>query len=136
MRFLILHGPNLNIIGLKSAKDGSKITLDKINKHIRRCAKKYDVECKFLQTNEEGKAVNFLQRNRHKTNGIILFPSSWQYSAYALVDTLDILDIPFITISTGEKLNLLQGIDNVSDENVIKGCETGIETLYKSISDK
>ena len=132
MKFLILQGPNLNIIGLKSAKADSIVTLDKINKRIRQKAGGFDVECKFLQTNEEGKAVTFLQRNRKKTDGIILFPTAWQHSGYALVDTLDILDIPFLTISTGEELNLLQGIDNIVNDNILDGCDLGIELLYKT----
>lgn len=129
MRFLILHGPNLNIIGIKSAKTGMKVTLDKINKRIRQKAKKFDVECKFLQTNEEGKAVTFLQRNRKKTDGIIIFPGPWQHSAYSLVDTLDILDIPYITVSTGETLNLLQGIDNIIETDWLIACDIAVDTL-------
>ena len=44
MKLLILHGPNMNLFGVYSAKRGQKITLDKINTHIRRFIRDKDIE--------------------------------------------------------------------------------------------
>ena len=50
MTILILHGPNLNLVGLKSAKTGEKLTLDKINRAIRLHVRKKDINLKIIQT--------------------------------------------------------------------------------------
>ena len=53
MTILILHGPNLNLVGLKSAKAGEKLTLDKINRAIRLYVRKKDINLKIIQTHKE-----------------------------------------------------------------------------------
>ena len=51
MKILVLQGPNLNLIGVKPAQSGKKITLDKINKAIRFEVRKTESELKIFQTN-------------------------------------------------------------------------------------
>ena len=55
MTILILHGPNLDLVGLKSAKAGEKLTLDKINRAIRLHVRKKDINLKIIQTHKECK---------------------------------------------------------------------------------
>ena len=50
MKILILHGPNMNLFGIRSSKEGKKITLDKINRHIRRYIRDKNLETKIIQT--------------------------------------------------------------------------------------
>ena len=47
-KLLIIHGPNMNLIGLRSAKDGSRITIDRIDRVIRRKAKEFNFDLKIL----------------------------------------------------------------------------------------
>ncbi len=82
MKILIIHGPNMNLFGLRSAKSNQNITLDKINKHIRKYVRNLKLEIKIIQTHNEDKVVSYLHRNRTKFDGLILTPGVWQKSAY------------------------------------------------------
>lgn len=98
MNILIIQGPNLNLIGVKSAKQGTRITLDKINKGIRRYIREKDITIKIYQTHSIEKAVTLLQRNRNWANGIILAPGVWSTYEAILVDTLELIEIPTIEV--------------------------------------
>ena len=132
-KILVIHGPNMNLIGHRNKRNKSKITLDKINRCLRNEANKLNQELKIIQTNEEGKAATILQRQRNKIHGILLFPGPWQQSGYVLKDTLEILSIPFITISLGEESDVLQGIDNILEEDIYKACEMALGRLAGSV---
>ena len=64
MKILVLQGPNLNLIGVKSAQAGKSVTLDKINTALRREVRNTEIELKIFQTHKIYMAVSFLQRNR------------------------------------------------------------------------
>ena len=129
MKLLIIHGPNLNLLGLWSAKKGESITLDKLNKHIRKYIRDKNIDIKIIQTNKEDKAVSYIQNNRKKIDGIILVPGVWQYNAYVLSELLDLTAIPFITIIYKEKdyVKLLNGKDNITNEDIITAFENAID---------
>jgi 3-dehydroquinate dehydratase-2 len=100
MNILIVQGPNLNLIGLRSAKSGDQITLDKINRSLRKQANKRpeDLTVKILQTHKFEKAMTTIHRNRKWANGIILAPMAWARYEYALRDCLDTVAIPTIEV--------------------------------------
>ena len=100
MNILIVQGPNLNLIGLRSAKNGDQITLDKINRGLRQQANKRpeDLTVKILQTHKIEKAMTTIHRNRKWANGIILAPMAWARYEYALRDCLDTVAIPTIEV--------------------------------------
>ena len=131
MRILIIHGPNLNLLGLWSAKKGSTVTLDKVNKHIRKYIRNKDIDIKIIQTHEENKAVSYIQNNRKNIDIIIMVPGPWQYSAYVLSELLELTEIPFITINyqVREHIKLLNGFENLIDDNLYKGFEAAIDII-------
>tara|TARA_B110000014_G_scaffold44557_1_gene29488 strand:+ start:162 stop:587 length:426 start_codon:yes stop_codon:yes gene_type:complete len=98
MNILVLHGPNLNLIGSKSAKVGQKITIDKINTGIRRHIRNEDIQIKILQTHKQFHAINFIQVNRNWADFFLLAPMSWARFEYAILDTLKISNIKTIQI--------------------------------------
>ena len=98
MKILILHGPNLNLIGSKSAEIGGKITIDKINTGIRRHIRNKDIQIKILQTHKQFHAINFIQRNRNWADFFLLAPMSWARFEYAILDALKISNINTIQI--------------------------------------
>ena len=134
MKILIIHGPNLNLLGLWSAKRDKNITLDKVNKHIRKYIRGKNIEIKIIQTHFESKAVSYIQNNRKKIDRIILVPGTWQYNAYTLSELLDLIEIPFITIIYKEKdyVKLLNGKDNITNEDLFIAFEQAIDYLLKS----
>jgi len=98
MNILIIQGPNLNMIGVKSAKRGTRVTLDKINKGIRRYIREKDITVKIYQTHNIEKAITLLQRNRNWANGIIMAPGVWSTYEAILVDTLELIEVPTIEV--------------------------------------
>jgi 3-dehydroquinate dehydratase-2 len=98
MNILILHGPNLNLIGSKSAEVGQKITIDKINSGIRRYIRDEKVQIKILQTHKQFHAINFIQRNRNWANFFLLSPMAWARYDYAILDAVKISKIKTIQI--------------------------------------
>jgi len=127
-KILIIQGPNMNLIGYRLNDTKTKITLDKLNTHLRRIAKEFKLKPIIIQTNNESKAATNLQRQRNKICSVILFPGVWQQSGFVLKDTMELLKIPYITISLGEDVTLLKGIDNIEGE-ILQACETAIKRL-------
>ena len=130
-KILIIQGPNMNLLGYRFKDTKTKITLDKLNAHLRKTAKKHKINLIIIQTNDESKAATILQRQRNKICSTVLFPGPWQQSGFVLKDTIELLKIPYITISSGESVALLKGIDNIEGD-ILRACETAIERLSQS----
>ena len=93
MNILVLQGPNLNLMGLKSSQLGEKITLDKLNRSLRSQVKNSNHKLKILQTHKEFQAINFLQRNRNWGDSLLFIPNCWAKNNYIL-QMLRSLQIP------------------------------------------
>ena len=99
MKILILHGPNINLIGKISAKNNETVTLDKINKNMKRFCRGKDIELKIFQTHKIFQAINFLQRNRNYSNKLIFTPMSWSMYEHSLLETIKICNYDLLQIS-------------------------------------
>jgi 3-dehydroquinate dehydratase len=119
----------MNLIALRKTSKNPNITLDKINKFLKKTAKSFNYELKIYQTNSEPRAVNIINSHRNRVSKIILFPGPWQSSAYIIKDIIKILNIPLITISTGEPVNLLNGIFNYNEDDIYKSIEKTFSTI-------
>jgi 3-dehydroquinate dehydratase-2 len=117
MNILILQGPNLNLLGLKSAQIKKRLTLDKLNKKIKAEIKLHDVQLKFLQTHKTFQAINFLQRNRNKASGLLFIPTSWARTNYTVLETINLIKIKTSVIYFEEPYNL----GTNENESIIQG---------------
>ena len=129
-KILIIQGPNMNFLGHRLKE--TTITLDKLNRHLKKAATIFKVKLIIIQTNNESIAVTTLQKNRNKICSTLLFPGPWQQSGYVLKDTLELLKTPYITISLGEKASLLKGINNIEGD-ILQASETAIEQLTQLV---
>ena len=129
MKILILHGPNMNLFGIRSSKEGKNITLDKINRHVRRYIRDKNLEIKIIQTHNEIKAVSYLHANRNNFDGLILTPGAWQNSGYILQDTIDIIELEYVTIQLdeNEKIKLFSGNQNICNQDILKSFEQALD---------
>ena len=105
MKIILLHGPNLNLIGSISADIGSRITLDKINTGIKRHIRNTSTEIKICQTHKAYQAINFIQRNRNWADGLLFAPMAWAFYEYAILDAIKISGLPTIQLLFGDKYN-------------------------------
>ena len=106
MNILILHGPNLNMLGVKSSKNNERLTLDKLNKKLRLHVRSTNIKLKIIQTHKEYIALNFIQRNRNKANGLIIIPTSWAKYNQTILETIIVSDIKTAAVYFDEPYNL------------------------------
>ena len=132
-KILVIHGPNMNLLGFRKRGDGSGITLDKLNRHLRKAASEKGLSLSIIQTNDESRAVNHLQSMRKKIKGILLFPGPWQKSGHVINDTLEIISIPCISVSTGEKTGIFNKIKSREEVDIYKSSEKALIDLEKLI---
>jgi len=135
MKLLIIHGPNLNLLGIWSSKNNQNVTLDKVNRHIRKYIRDKDLHTKIIQSHNESKIVSYIQNNRNKIDAIIIVPGPWQYSAYILSDLLELVEIPFITLTykVRDHIKLLNGFENLIDDDLCRGFETAIDAVINKL---
>lgn len=93
-KILVLQGPNLNLLGLLSKSSGGNLTLDKVNRALRRKAGELGVDLKIIQTQDEVVASQIIQRQRNKIHGILLIPGIWAVTGHLLKETLQITRTP------------------------------------------
>ena len=117
MNILILQGPNLNLLGLKSAQIKERLTLDKLNKKIKAEISLKDVQLKFLQTHKTFQAINFLQRNRNKASGLLFIPTSWAKTNYTILETINLIEIKTSVVYFEEPYNF----GTNENESIIQG---------------
>lgn len=98
MNILVLQGPNLNLIGLRSSKIGEHITLDKINSSLASNARSSSANIKILQTAKVSRALSFLHRNRNWAQAILIAPMGWAPYEYSILEALNLIQIPYIEI--------------------------------------
>ena len=95
---LVLHGPNLNLLGIREPGHYGKDTLEDINKRLQAQAKKAGIRFSSLQSNSEGELVDAIQQTRGKTDFILINPAAYTHTSVAMRDALAAVAIPFIEI--------------------------------------
>ena len=140
MNILILQGPNLNLLGLKSSKKESRLTLDKLNKQIRSFSKDSEISIKTLQTHKKFQAINFLQRNRNWANGILFIPTSSARNSYTILETINLIQLKTSVVyfdgdfsfgtSIEESIFFHDQIESFTG-SPIEACIKGMEFLIK-----
>ena len=125
----------MNLFGLWASKNKQTMTLDKVNRHIKKYIKTKDIQLKKIQTNSESKAISYIQNNRKKIDAIIIVPGPWQYSAYSLADLLELIEVPFITIAFKIKdyIKLLNGFENLIDDDLARAFENAINMIENKL---
>ena len=101
MKLLLLQGPNLNLLGVKATESSNTLTLDKLNRSIKKHLHMKNVELKILQTHKTFQAINFIQRNRNWADGLIFIPTSWAKYEWSILETIQftlLINYPLLII--------------------------------------
>ena len=133
MKILIIHGPNMNLFGLRSAKSNQNITLDKINSHIRKYIRNKNIQIQILQTHNEAKAVSYIQKNRKKISGLILSPSMWDNNGFILNELLDLIKLKYVIINIEKDINnkLFLSGEIIYNKNILLSFEKALEYFHE-----
>lgn len=98
-KVLVLHGPNLNLLGMREPEVYGRVTLDDVNQRLRQQAQQAKVELDVFQSNWEGALVDRVQAARTDGTGfIIINPGGFTHTSVALSDAFAGVAIPFIEI--------------------------------------
>lgn len=95
---LILHGPNLNLLGMREPEIYGALTLAEIDKKLADAAKSKGVEIYSIQSNSEGALIDALQEAAEKADGVIFNPAGYTHTSVALRDAVAAIGIPVIEV--------------------------------------
>ena len=97
-RILVLHGPNLNLLGTREPEIYGSTTLDDINERIAERAAEAGIETAFYQSNHEGDLVDAIQQANHKFDFIIFNAAAFTHYSIAIRDAIAAIDVPVIEV--------------------------------------
>lgn len=95
---LILHGPNLNLLGLREPKVYGSTTLKQINTLLQQEGRKLEVDVSHLQSNHEGYLIDAIHQARDKYQGIIINAGAYTHTSVAIRDALTGVQIPTVEV--------------------------------------
>ena len=97
-RILVIHGPNLNMLGQREPEIYGDQSLDDINDQLSKLGSKLGLVLETFQSNHEGEIVSRLQQALGTCDGILINPAAYTHTSIAIRDALSVLDIPVVEI--------------------------------------
>jgi len=95
---LVIHGPNLDLLGKREKEIYGETTLPQINKLIRKRARELKVEVQIKQLNSEGEIVSVLGKERNWADGILINPAAYTHTSVAIADSILAVKIPAVEV--------------------------------------
>jgi len=97
-RVLVLHGPNLNLLGKRQPEIYGRLTLDQINRKIQDLAKELNIQVETRQSNHEGELVTWIQDSPKQFDALVINAAAYTHSSVALRDALLAVGVPAIEV--------------------------------------
>jgi len=98
VNILVLHGPNLNLLGSRETEVYGTVTLDTINKDVESLARELGVEVTIHQSNVEGELVEWIQKARGRHDALVINPGAYTHTSIALRDAVAGVGIPAVEV--------------------------------------
>lgn len=98
MKILVLHGPNLNMLGLREPEVYGSTTLAQINDRLAQDAMELGAELSFLQSNHEGVLIDAIHAAFQVQQGILINPAAFTHTSVALRDAIASVNIPTVEV--------------------------------------
>lgn len=98
MKILVLHGPNLNLLGTREPEVYGSMTLDDINRKLIELGSELGVQVTCLQSNLEGALIDALHDARTWAIGVVFNPGAYTHTSIALRDAISAIQIPVIEV--------------------------------------
>lgn len=97
--YLVIHGPNLDLLGTREPEVYGTLSIAEINRQVRQKAKELGVSVEITQSNHEGKIVDLIGKAPTKGfKGILINPAAYTHTSVAIRDALSAIDIPAVEV--------------------------------------
>jgi len=131
LNILVMHGPNLNLLGTREPETYGSQTLSDINAELLTLGDSLNAKISTYQSNHEGELVDRLhQAERDKLDGIIINPAAYTHTSVALRDALLAIQIPFIEVH----LSNVHQRENFRHRSFLSDVASGIITGFGNTS--
>jgi 3-dehydroquinate dehydratase-2 len=137
-KIIIVHGPNLNLLGEREPEVYGKLTLEELNSEVKQFANDMNVEVRIFQSNHEGAIIDFIHDSRKWAEGIVINPGALTHYSYSLRDAIAAVSLPAVEIHLSniyerEEFRKHSVIKEVCAKQIVgqgtKGYSMGIEYL-------
>ncbi|MCZ7567240.1 MAG: type II 3-dehydroquinate dehydratase [Ardenticatenaceae bacterium] len=98
LEFLVLHGPNLNLLGVREPEVYGLLTLSEMNQRLTARAGELDVAVRILQSNHEGELIDAIHDARVWAAGIVINPGALTHTSVALRDAIVGVGLPTVEV--------------------------------------
>ena len=98
MNILVLHGPNLNLLGTREPEIYGSMTLGDLNTKLIELGKEIGAELKCFQSNQEGDLINMLHDAKMWADGVVFNPGGYTHTSVALRDAISAIGLPVIEV--------------------------------------
>lgn len=97
-KILLLHGPNLNLLGTREPELYGTMTLEEINNIVVEHARKQKAELRAEQSNHEGDLIDVIHVARNWSDGIVFNPGAYTHTSVALRDAISAVHLPVVEV--------------------------------------
>jgi 3-dehydroquinate dehydratase-2 len=119
---LVVHGPNLNLLGEREPHLYGTVTLEQLDRRLVRLGGELGVRVQTAQANGEGELVGLVQGARRAHAGLVINPGGYTHTSVALQDALKSLDVPVIEVH----LTNLYARESFRHESITAAGATGV----------
>jgi len=98
VKFLVINGPNLNMLGIREPDQYGKETYSDLEEKIKNHCEKKDIEVKLFQSNHEGYIVDEIQNAYGNFDGIVINPGAYTHTSIAILDAVKAVNIPTVEV--------------------------------------
>jgi 3-dehydroquinate dehydratase-2 len=97
-KILVIHGPNLNLLGKREKDLYGEVTLEEINKELKALGKMLKVLVDIFQSNSEGELVTKIQKSMGKYGALVINPGAYTHTSIALRDAILAVEVPTVEV--------------------------------------
>jgi len=98
VKVLVIHGPNLNLLGLREPEVYGSITLEEINQRLRAHAADKGIELRTFQSNHEGAIIEAIHQAVGWADGLVINPGAYTHYSYAIRDAIAAVGLPAVEV--------------------------------------